>query len=180
MLNKDPAFEGFFDSRVKFLRERIENYYSQLQNQQYQVMRTESIKENCSRKKRALDISEADIDVCFDTGGTDSRREDQLPQSHVRASLNPEELCSPSYSRQAMVRDDNLLDDLTPVLIQKKDNFYVWSLPFCKATQFQLNCVYKIVAHFMQDAVYRCANEFKRKENVRFSVCTEVSQILKN
>lgn len=44
LLNKDPYFQGLFDSRVKGLREKIESFYNNLQDSQFHFIRSQNLK----------------------------------------------------------------------------------------------------------------------------------------
>jgi len=50
IINTEPAFIGLFDSRIKNLRERIENEYLQLFNEQQKFLSQEKEKSNKDRK----------------------------------------------------------------------------------------------------------------------------------
>ena len=48
--NKDPAFIGLFDSRIKVLREKIENQYIQLQNDQRKYIESQQMANDKKKK----------------------------------------------------------------------------------------------------------------------------------
>ena len=98
VLTKDPSFPGLFESRLKFLRDKIESYYLGLQDQQNQRIRALNLKQRIQQSRILQDISLASIQVSFDnnpdffdsknfdsTGGTDTM------SVKKRSYQNPEE-----------------------------------------------------------------------------------------
>lgn len=77
-----------------------------------------------------------------------------------------------------MIKDENMLYDLTPVLIQKtSETSYFISLPFCQPfNQFLLNNLLKVVALFMQDVINKQFPD--RKDNLEFRIHDSLESVI--
>lgn len=82
------------------------------------------------KKRNSFDIADAEVDVCFDTGGTDHCKDEPafLGKSN---RLNPEDQKRHS-EWEPLLSSVNVLHDLSPVLVQRlAKHMYVVTLPIC-------------------------------------------------
>ena len=122
------------------------------------------------KPQHAVDISDTDFQVCFDTGGTDPCKEEHGPGKSQH--LNPEEQKPRRSFRQHLMETENILEDLSQVLIQKtRPTVYYLTLPICQPmTPFLQQCVFTVVSMFLNECLYRNCLELKGKENALLQI----------